>query len=106
MSGLARAFFFAGAPAVLVSHWSVEDRATQAFMAEVFRRYARDPTLAWAEAVRQGTVALLQQASDKTAYFAHPFAWAPFFLVGDGGPDPQAGGTRAPTHGDLAAGPP
>jgi len=106
LSGLVRAFFFAGAPAVLVSHWSVEDRATQAFMAAVFRRYASDPTLPWAEALRQGTVALLQQARGKTAYFAHPFAWAPFFLVGDGQPDPQAGGVRAPISGDLAAGPP
>jgi CHAT domain-containing protein len=84
-SGLARAFFFAGAQAVLVSHWSVEDRATQAFMAEVFRRYASTPTLSWAEAVRQGVVALMQQASGKTAYFAHPYAWAPFVLVGEGG---------------------
>jgi CHAT domain-containing protein/Tfp pilus assembly protein PilF len=97
LSGLVRAFFFAGAPAVLVSHWSVEDRATQAFMSEVFRRYASNPTLAWAEAVRQGMLALMQQASGETAYFAHPFAWAPFFLVGDGGQDTQAGGAHTPS---------
>jgi len=106
LSGLVRAFFFAGAPAVLVSHWSVEDQATQAFMTAVFRRYARDPTLAWAEAVRQGTIALLQQAHGNTAYFAHPFAWAPFFLVGDGQPAPQTGGGEALRTGHLAAGPP
>jgi len=27
-----RAFLFAGAPTLLVSHWSVDDRATQALM--------------------------------------------------------------------------
>ena len=85
LSGLARAFFFAGARALLVSHWSVDDQATQALMTEVFRRAAADPTLPRAEALRQGMLALMAQAKGPTAYFAHPFAWAAFFLVGDGG---------------------
>ena len=85
LSGLARAFFFAGARSVLVSHWSVEDRATQTLMTEVFHRYAADKTLARAEAVRQGMLALMASAHGHTAYFAHPYAWAPFFLVGEGG---------------------
>lgn len=38
-----------------------------------------------AEALRQGMIGLMAQAQGRTAYFAHPFAWAPFFLVGDGG---------------------
>jgi CHAT domain-containing protein len=84
LSGLARAFFFAGAPALLVSHWSVDDRATQALMTEVFRRYGADPTTPRAEALRQGMLALTQGARGPTAYFAHPLAWAPFFLVGEG----------------------
>lgn len=85
LTGLARAFLFAGARALLVSYWSVEDRATQALMTEVFRRYARDATLPRAEALRQAMLALMQRAEGRTAYFAHPFAWAPFFLVGEGG---------------------
>jgi CHAT domain-containing protein/Tfp pilus assembly protein PilF len=103
LSGLVRAFFFAGAPAVLATHWSVEDRATQSFMREVFRRYVSNRTLSWAEALRQGVLALMQQAGGKTAYFAHPFAWAPFFLVGEGGQDSQAGGPPAAASGDFAA---
>jgi CHAT domain-containing protein len=103
LSGLVRAFFFAGAPTVLATHWSVEDRATQAFMSEVFRRYASNRTLSWAEAVRQGMLALMQQVSGKTAYFAHPFAGAPFFLVGEGRQDSQDGGPPAPASDDSAA---
>lgn len=85
LAGLARAFFFAGARSLLVSYWSVEDRATQSLMTEVFQRYAADKTMPRAEALRQGMLALLGQAQGPAAYFAHPFAWAPFFLVGDGG---------------------
>lgn len=84
LSGLVRAFFFAGTPSLLVSHWSVEDRATQAPMTEIFQRYARDKTMARSEALRQGMLALMDKANGDTAYFAHPFAWAPFFLVGEG----------------------
>lgn len=29
-------------------------------------------------------VALMAKAQGPNAYFAHPFAWAPFFPVGDG----------------------
>jgi CHAT domain-containing protein len=85
LAGLARAFFFAGARSLLVSYWSVEDRATQVLMTEVFQRYAKDKTMPRAEALRQGMLALMNHAQGQTSYFAHPFAWAPFFLVGDGG---------------------
>jgi CHAT domain-containing protein len=61
----------------------VDDRATQALMTSVFERYARDPHLRKADALRQGMLALMAGAQGPTAYFAHPFAWAPFFLVGE-----------------------
>lgn len=85
LAGLVRAFFFAGAPSLLVSHWSVDDRATQALMTEVFGRYAKDKRMPRSEALRLGMLALMASAKGPTAYFAHPFAWAPFFLVGEGG---------------------
>jgi CHAT domain-containing protein/Tfp pilus assembly protein PilF len=84
LSGLVRAFFFAGARSLLVSHWSVEDQATQTLMTEIFQRYAKDKTMSRSEALRQGMLALMEKAKDETAYFAHPFSWAPFFLVGEG----------------------
>lgn len=85
LSGLARAFFFAGARALLVSYWSVDDRATQTLMAEVFRRYGQKGQVPPAEALRQGMLAMLAQAEKdrERAYFAHPFAWASFLLVGE-----------------------
>ena len=41
--------------------------------------------LNFAGAVRQGMLTTILRATGDTAYFAHPQAWAPFFLVGDGG---------------------
>jgi CHAT domain-containing protein len=84
LSGLVRAFFFAGAPALLVSHWSVEDRATEALMSEIFRRFAGPPGATPARALQQAMLALMDGAAGPTGYHAHPFAWAPFFLVGEG----------------------
>ncbi len=84
LSGLARAFFFAGAPTLLVSHWSVEDRAAQALMTKVFEGYSKSRAAPRAELVRQGMLGLMSGAQGPTAYFAHPFAWAAFFLVGEG----------------------
>jgi len=84
LSGLARAFFFAGAPSLLVSHWNVDDQATHQLMVEIFRHQARDRTISRAEALRQGMLGLLARARKKRAHFAHPYAWAPFFMVGEG----------------------
>jgi len=84
LSGLVRAFFFAGARSLLVSHWSVDDRATQALMTQVFLHSARDKNVSRSEALRQGMLSLMENAKGKTVYFAHPFAWVPFFLVGEG----------------------
>jgi CHAT domain-containing protein len=85
LSGLARAFFHAGAAALLVSQWSVDDVATRVLMTEVFRRHASVPAIQRAEALRQAMLAVMTRAQGKTAYFAHPYAWAPFMLVGEGG---------------------
>lgn len=85
LSGLARAFFYAGAASLLVSQWSVDDVATRVLMTEVFRRQPHPPVLTRAEALRQGMLAVMKRAQGRTAYFAHPCAWAPFMLVGEGG---------------------
>ncbi len=85
LSGLARAFFYAGAKSLLVSHWSVDDRATKVLMGEILKRYGGDRRVSSAEAVRQGMLALLEHHTDDDyIYLSHPYAWASFFLVGEG----------------------
>jgi CHAT domain-containing protein len=86
LTGLARAFFFAGARSLLVSQWSVDDRATMVLMEEIFQRYGRSPLLPPSGALQAGMLALLDHAvkDPNRRYFAHPYAWAPFMVVGDG----------------------
>jgi len=92
VSGLGRAFFYAGTRALLVSNWPVETVSARTLTTDLFKRIADDPRLARAEALRQAELALidgpgyLDPATQKTLFFyAHPMFWAPFTLVGDGG---------------------
>ncbi len=76
VTGLARAFFAAGASTVLVSFWNVNDRSTADFMTTFYKNR-------------------LQKGHDKTAglkqtrlemirnqKYSHPYYWAPFVLIG------------------------
>jgi CHAT domain-containing protein/tetratricopeptide (TPR) repeat protein len=81
-SGLAKAFLFAGARALVVSHWSVESKATVELMKRFFTASA-EPGVGRAEALRRAMLALM--ADPNTPEFAHPFYWAPFVVVGEGG---------------------
>lgn len=82
LSGLARAFFYAGAKSLLVSHWPVRDDAAARITTETFKALAANSKLAKADAFRQAVLALMNDPSDPT--FAHPAIWAPFIVVGEG----------------------
>jgi CHAT domain-containing protein len=82
LSGLARAFFYAGAKTLLVSHWPVRDDAAARLTSETFAAMARNSALAKADAFRQSMLAMLADESDPT--LAHPAIWAPFVVVGEG----------------------
>ncbi len=83
LSGLAKAFFYAGSRALLVSHWPVSSDATVALTTRMLTEYANDPGIGRAEALRRSMMALMM--NDKDPRFAHPFYWAPFVIVGEGG---------------------
>lgn len=92
LSGLVRAFFYAGARAVLASNWPVETNATRYLTSNIFARQAKQPRLTRAQVMRASMQQMIQEgvftdpASQQPVYaYAHPIFWAPFSLVGDGG---------------------
>ena len=82
LSGLARSFFYAGARALLVTHWAVDSAAATRLTTATFDRLAADPKLGRAEALRQAMLAYLGDTSSPRN--AYPAFWAPFALVGEG----------------------
>jgi len=86
LSGLARAFFYAGARSVLVSHWAVYSGATVKLIGDTVAKWKTDPMSGRpqsgrAEALRRSMLALIDNGQD---FEAHPAFWAPFVLVGEG----------------------
>lgn len=82
LSGLARAFFYAQARSLLVSHWEVNSDATVKLTTAALNEFARTPTSGRAEALRRAMLALIDASG---APYAHPSFWAPFVIVGEGG---------------------
>ncbi len=83
LSGLAKAFFYAGSRALLVSHWPVSSDATVALMTALFAEAAADPTIGRSEAHRRAMLSLMNDTTNP--HYAHPAFWAPFVVVGEGG---------------------
>jgi CHAT domain-containing protein len=73
--GFTRPILSAGAPAMLVSLWPVEDAATARLMARFYKDLSAGPAR---DALRAAEREVL---SDPRT--SHPFFWAPFVLVGD-----------------------
>jgi CHAT domain-containing protein len=82
MSGLARAFFYAQARALLVSHWAVASDSTVKLITRAVSETANDKRAGRAEALRRSMLALIEKGEP---YEAHPTYWAPFVVVGEGG---------------------
>ncbi len=81
LSGLARAFFFAGARALMVSHWSVYSQAAVQLTTRTFANLAVDRRLGRAEAFRRAMLSVIDEGMP-------PSYWAPFVIVGEGGAAP------------------
>jgi len=90
LSGLGRAFFYAGTRALLVTNWPVISVAATDLVADIFKRHAAMPTVSRAEVVRQAMVQLMDgpgfaRVGETPFTYAHPVFWAPYSLVGDAG---------------------
>jgi CHAT domain-containing protein len=85
LSGLARAFFRAGAHGLLVSHWDVVTGASVPLMIGTFG--AGGGTRDSAQALRAAQLRLIESAGSSTQApieISHPNYWAAFVLIGDG----------------------
>jgi CHAT domain-containing protein len=81
LSGLARAFFYAGARSLLVSNWEVDSESTVALMIGLFEHLKANPHLSHAEALR---LSMLKMIDNRTKQeWAQPKFWAPFMVVGE-----------------------
>jgi tetratricopeptide (TPR) repeat protein/CHAT domain-containing protein len=81
LSGLARAFIYAQARALLVSHWAVDSDATVKLVTASIAEIARDAKVGRAEALRRAMLALIDKGGPNEA---QPAYWAPFIVVGEG----------------------
>ncbi|WP_284619256.1 CHAT domain-containing tetratricopeptide repeat protein [Aquabacterium humicola] len=81
LSGLARGFLYAGSRTLLATHWAVETESAKRLTTATFEHRATNPGARKAESLRQAMLALAG-----TPRYAHPAYWAPFVLLGDGGP--------------------
>ena len=92
VSGLGRAFFYAGTRAVLVTMWPVETTSAKSLMTGLFTHYTKEKGLSRAQAQRKAINEMIDSQTFKdpvtgktVASYAHPFFWAPYIIMGDGG---------------------
>ena len=92
VSGLGRAFFYAGTRAILVSMWPVETTSARELTTGLFKYQQAEPTLSRARALQKSALALIDGSGFKdptsgkiVASYAHPLFWAPFIMVGESG---------------------
>ena len=83
LSGLARAFFHAGARALLVSNWSLDDLSAKEIMKATFQKLQQDSSARKSEALRAAMLSQIQAAgSADRIWDAYPGRWAPFEVIG------------------------
>ncbi len=78
--GLGRAFLAAGAPSLVMSLWTVEDKATNELMKLFYHCLLKGESKV--QALRAAQCSLLHQAD---SIYTHPYFWAGFRLVGEVG---------------------
>jgi CHAT domain-containing protein/tetratricopeptide (TPR) repeat protein len=81
LSGLAQAFLYAGARALLVSHWPVESQSAVQLMTDTFRFRSEGEGMRAAFAHQQAMIDMI--AAPRRPEWSHPAYWAPFVIVGN-----------------------
>lgn len=81
LSGLARAFFYAGGRSLIVSNWDVESKSAVALMVGTFKAIAVDPMLSHAQALQRSMLAMINNKVHPN--WSEPRFWAPFVVVGE-----------------------
>ena len=82
LSGLATAFFYAGARALLVPHWPVDSTAATQLTTTMFDELKASPKIGRSEALRRSMMELASR-EDRPDY-AHPVFCEPYLVVGEG----------------------
>ena len=80
LSGLARAFFYAGARSLLVSNWYLDTKAAVQLTTHTVHFMEQEKTLLPAEALRRAMLEFLD--SPQSADDPYPGVWAAFMVVG------------------------
>lgn len=78
MIGMTRAFMYAGALRMVVSLWSVDDRATSAMMARFYKKMLRGQKQPPSAALRAAQLAMWKETGWKAPYY-----WAGFIFQGE-----------------------
>jgi CHAT domain-containing protein len=81
LSGLARAFFYAGARSLVVSNWEVNSESTVELMTGMFAALAANPKLSHGEALQKSMLAMIDNPEHPD--WADPKYWAAFVVVGE-----------------------
>jgi CHAT domain-containing protein len=85
LSGLARSFFFAGARALMVTHWEANDLTTTYLTALFLQGQSANPSAGAAANLAAAQRRMLDESVDARAAQAHPTYWAVGALIGGDG---------------------
>src|SRR5262245_31862879 len=96
ITGLSRAFLYAGAPTVISSLWNVDDQATSELMTSFYKRLQEG--MSKAAALRAA-----QAETRAKPEYSHPYYWAGFVLTGRPGTTSSPNASRA-VEGSVATG--
>jgi CHAT domain-containing protein len=76
--GMTRGFMYAGAPRIVVSLWSVDDRATSVLMARFYKRMLTEQKQSPSAALRAAQIEMWKNTGWNAPYF-----WAGFIFQGE-----------------------